>query len=271
MKNILILGASGTIGSALFRQLSLCKDFNVVGTYFSSLQESSSSMVRFCLENPDDIYSVLKRIQPDIVISSIRGNFEKQLIVHEITAKYLTKNNGKLLYISTANVFDGRCDKPHYETDTRISDSEYGKFKIQCEDLLTKQMDNRAVLLRIPFVWGKNSPRIQALKAGCDAGKLDIYANFYSNHVSDVQIVDFIQWIIHEEKDGIFHIGTTDVISYQSFMERLITAMGLKQPEFVYGKSSGVMAVLSDRKDVPDDLKWDCERLIQYLGSCNSF
>lgn len=270
MKNILILGASGTIGSALFKQLSCRKDYKVVGTYFSSLQEDHSSMMRFCLENPDDINSVLKYVQPDIVISSIRGDFEKQLIAHEITAKYLTKNNGRLLYISTANVFDGSCDKPHFETDSPISDSDYGKFKIECEELLTNQMGDRAVLLRIPFVWGKNSPRIQALKAGCDIGKLDIYADFFSNHVSDMQIVDFIQWIIDKEKGGIFHIGTSDVISYQSFIERLISTMELKKPEFVSKESSGIMAVLSNRKDVPDGLQWDSEKLIRYLCRINS-
>lgn len=55
MKRILLLGATGTVGSAVFKQLSSNKEFNVIGTYFSALQEPSSSMIRFCVESPHDI------------------------------------------------------------------------------------------------------------------------------------------------------------------------------------------------------------------------
>lgn len=267
MKRILIVGASGTVGASIFKQLSFNKDLKMIGTYCSAMQENTSSMVHFSVEAPNDICSVLKQVRPDIVISSLRGDFDKQLITHENIANYLMANNGKIIYLSTVNVFDGSCDQPHYETDTRISVSDYGRFKIQCEDLLKNRMGNRAVLLRIPFVWGKNSPRIKAVKAGCETGQLDIYTDFFSNHVSDLQIAQVIEWIIKEEKDGIFHIGTSDVIGYQHFIEQLITARKMKQPEFIFQKNSGTMAVLSSRNDIPDKLKWDSKRLIQYLAT----
>ncbi|MCM1258505.1 MAG: sugar nucleotide-binding protein [Roseburia sp.] len=264
-KRILILGASGTIGASLFRHLSCNKNFTVTGTYFSAAKANSPSMIRFSVESPGDICSILKQVQPDLVISALRGDFDKQLITHENTAKYLAANNRKLIYLSTANVFDGDCSQPHYETDPRISDSDYGKFKIQCEDLLQDRLGSRAVLLRIPFVWGKNSPRLKAVKKGCETGQLDVYTEFFSNHVSDLQIARFIQWIIEKDKEGIFHVGTSDVIAYQQFMEQLIKAMGMKHPAFVCEKSPGTMAVLSHREDVPDELTLSAKQLIQYL------
>lgn len=267
MKRILISGASGTVGSALFRLLSRDKDFKIFGTYFTSAQEDTSSMIRFSMEFPEDIFSVLEKVQPDIVISSLRGNFEKQLEVHRNMAEYLEVSGGKMIYISTANVFDGNCRKPHRETDTRISDSAYGQFKIKCEDLLRERMGKRAIVLRIPFVWGKNSPRIQEIEAGCESGRLKIYTDFYSNHAADLQIAEMIQWIIKENKDGIFHVGTSDIISYQYFIELLIETMEWKKPEFVCLKEPGILAVSSERDDIPDRLKWDSRRLIRYL--CN--
>lgn len=266
MERILILGASGTVGSTIFKLLSQEKDLEISGTYFSSVQKESSSMIRFSVEFPNDIYSILEQIRPDIVISCLRGDFDKQLAVHRNIADYLATGNGKIIYVSTANVFDGSCEKPHYETDTRISDSDYGQFKIECEDLLLNRMGDRAVVLRIPFVWGKNSPRIEAVKAGCRSGHLEVYTDFYSNHVSDLQIAEIIRWIIREDKNGIFHVGTSDVINYQQFIERLIAAMGMKKPELTSLKQPGIMAVLSNRADIPDQLKWNSERLIQYLA-----
>ncbi|MBD5550601.1 MAG: sugar nucleotide-binding protein [Lachnospiraceae bacterium] len=267
MKRILILGASGTVGSAALKLLSQEKDLEILGTYFSTLQKEASSMIHFSVEFPNDIYSILEQARPDIVISCLRGDFDKQLAVHRGIADYLAPGDGKIIYVSTANVFDGSCEKPHYETDTPISASAYGQFKIECENLLRDRMGDRAIVLRIPFVWGKNSPRIQTVKAGCGSGRLEIYTDFYSNHVSDLQIAEMIHWIIREDKNGIFHVGTSDVINYQQFMERLITATGMKKPELTFLKEPGIMAVLSNRDDIPEQLKWNSGRLIQYLAA----
>ena len=249
----------------VFSRLFRCEDMKVFGTYFSSMRENEPSMIRFSVEFPDDICSVLEQVRPDIVISSLRGDFEKQLRVHENAAKYLLDNNGKMLFLSTANVFDGSLDRPHYEDDARISCSDYGQFKIQCEDMLRTMIGERAAVLRLPFVWGRNSPRLQAVKDGCKSGKSEIYAGFSCNHVSDIQIADFIEWIIREDKSGIFHVGTSDVTDHACFIERLIAEMGMEQSEPVPRRMSGVMAVLSSRNDIPDNLKWDCGRLIRYL------
>ncbi|MDE6906371.1 MAG: sugar nucleotide-binding protein [Lachnospiraceae bacterium] len=264
-KRILLLGATGTVGTAIHRQISLEKDWEIWGTYCSSKQKDTSSMLRFSVEHPDIIPSVLNQVRPDIVISSLRGDFDRQLFVHESIADYLSANHGKIIYISTANVFDGSCEKPHYEDDTRNSDSDYGRFKIQCEDLLKNRLGSHAVILRIPFVWGKNSPRVQEIKAGCEKGTLKVYTEFFSNHAADLQIAQTVRWIIETDQEGTFHVGTSDVIDYQEFIKQLIPVLGEKEPCFVYQKEPGVMAVLSSRKDIPDSLKWNSEKLIAYL------
>ncbi len=266
-KKVFVLGASGTVGTAIFKLLSCEKDLKTIGTYFSSGLENSPCLIRFSVEFPNDINSILKQVHPDIVISSLRGDFDKQLIVHENIANYLTANNGKLIYLSSANVFDSCWDQPHYEDDAEASNSDYGQFKIQCETLLRDRMSDRAILLRLPFVWGRNSPRLREVKTGCEIGKLRIYRDFYTNHVSDMQIAQMVQWIIKEDKGGVFHVGTSDVINYQRFIEQLITAMGMKLPEFVYQKTPRTMAVLSSRNDIPNELKWTNEKLVQYLCS----
>lgn len=266
VKNVLVLGASGTVGAAVFKLLSCEKSLNTMGTYYSSDPENFPGLLHFSVETPKDINSILKQTRPDYVISSLRGDFNKQLIVHENIAEYLINNGGKMLYLSSANVFDGNSDRPHYEDDAVVSNTDYGQFKIQCEALLRNRMGDRAILLRLPFVWGRNSPRLQEVKTGCEIGKLEVYTDFYSNHASDVQVAETIQWIIKKDKRGIFHVGTSEVINYQCFIGQLIGAMEMKSPEFIYQKAPKTMAVLSSRKDVPDELKWTTGKLVRYLS-----
>lgn len=101
--------------------------------------------------------------------------------------------------------------------------------------------------------------------AGCENGCLGIYTGLLSNHVSDLQIAEYIEWIIREDKNGVFHVGTTDTIAYEEFMGQLIAALGMKTPRFASCPMVGTMAVLSSRKDIPDRLKWDIARLIKYV------
>ncbi len=264
-KRILILGASGTAGTAILSRLSRCQGYSVFGTYFSHRQDSAASMLYFSLEHPEKLYTILAQIRPDIVISCLRGDFNRQMLAHQFVTNYLSSAGGNLIFLSSANVFDGSCDRAHYESDPPNSISEYGQFKIHCESFLQTQLGRRAVILRLPFVWGNHSPRMELLKSGCQAGQLEVYTNLWSNHTSALQIADWIAWVIEEEKSGIFHVGTTDVIAYTSFIAQLIAALGMSQPKFLAQSGPGTMAVLNSRKDVPSNLVWNNARLIASL------
>ncbi len=260
----MVLGASGTVGAVVFRRLSQHNMFDVYGTYFR--KESDNPRMRFfSLENHEQLNDLLEEISPNVIISALRGDFERQIEVHELAAKYLRNNQGRMLYFSTANVFDGNLASPHYENDCPISVSEYGQFKILCENRLREILGSQADILRLPFVYGKNSARMRQVKAGCEAGTLDIYKNFTCNYVTDVQIADYVEWILREDKKGIFHIGTTDVMEYEVFVLRLIKRLGREYPTLRYTDGTGIMAVLSRREDIPHRLKWNVENAIEYL------
>lgn len=263
-EKILVLGASGTVGTAVYRQLSQYSVFDVYGTYFHH-KPDTLQMRYFSVEEPDRIRDLLEEIAPDIVISALRGDFQKQVEVHIIAAEYLRCHQGKLLYFSTANVFDAELDFPHYENDSPRSDSEYGRFKILCENKIREILGNQAVILRLPFVFGKNSVRMCQIKDGCEMGTLDVYKDLFSNYAADIQIADYIEWIVRNRKEGIFHIGTTDIMRYTDFITRLILKLGKGYPAFQYLEAAGTMAVMTERKDIPLRLAWNVDKLIDFL------
>lgn len=266
MEKVLILGASGTVGSAIYKRLSQFSEYEVYGTYFSS-KWNDPHMCYFSVENPEQMNDLLEEIAPDTVISALRGDFRRQMEAHALIAEYLRNHQGKMLYVSTANVFDADLTSPHYENDRPESVSEYGKFKILCENRLKEILGSRAVILRIPFVYGKNSARMRQVKAGFESGALDVYRDLICNYVSDAQIAEYVEWIVREDKKGIFHIGTTDTMEYGDFILRLVKRFGgeLPYPELHYLEGAGTMAVLSRREDIPHRLKWNVGRVIDYL------
>lgn len=265
MQNVLILGASGTVGRAVFQVLSRDPDLHIVGTYCSADLGGDPSYVRFSLADPEEINAILDAVRPDMVVSALRGDFERQLVAHAWAAEYLAAHGGRMLYLSSANVFDARLKRPHFETDVRASKSAYGQFKIRCEDLLRAHLGDRTVIIRTPFALGRQSPRRQEILAGCESGQLPVYTPFWGNHAADLQIAETIRWILREDRRDTFHIGTVDGIRYRDFVRQLIAESGWKQPKLVPREGPGSMAVCSGREDIPASLRWTTGRLVRYL------
>ena len=162
-KKILILGGSGFIGNAIYREL--CSYFDTYGTYNASRRsfEDNQQFFKFDIEE-DDIFPLLEKIRPQIIISAIRGNFASQIQVHQHLVEYISENECKLMFISSANVFDAYSKYPSYENDKTLSESIYGRFKIKIENMMMRLPTNKIVILRVPMVFGSSSPRIKQIK-----------------------------------------------------------------------------------------------------------
>ncbi|MEH6513091.1 MAG: dTDP-4-dehydrorhamnose reductase, partial [Maribacter arcticus] len=78
-KKILILGGSGFIGNAIYKEL--CKYFDTYGTYCHAANSYSTNnqFVHYNLEE-DDIVEVLELVKPQVIISALRGNFSALII-----------------------------------------------------------------------------------------------------------------------------------------------------------------------------------------------
>ena len=136
MNRILILGASGFIGNAIYKEL--LPYFNVYGTYCTSQPEFDENQVLFQFDVKNNtIESVLEKVKPNFIISSLRGDFISQFNIHQKLVNYtLKQKNCRILYLSTVNVFDAKSEFPSYENDVVLADSEYGRFKISIEKLV---------------------------------------------------------------------------------------------------------------------------------------
>lgn len=269
MNRILILGASGYAGRAIYRQLS--KNHLVYGTYYSQKDEfrTDTKMLYLDISDLNGLKNILERIRPQIVVSSLRGDFEKQKLLHREAAEYTAhRPGGKLIYLSTANVFDHQLSAPHYEQDETDAESEYGKFKICCENMLQGMLNEKSILLRVPEIWGRDCPRIKKLTADITNGnRIQTWSNLYVNYTLDIQIARYIQFIIDNNLTGVFHIGSKDLYDYTRFQKDLAAKLHLKSPDFEIHSlpQKEYQAVLTARDDIPEKLSFSVNDILEYL------
>lgn len=234
MKTILVLGASGFIGQKLCSALS--PTYEVYGTYYlHPLQSSHNPMIRLDISIENQITNLLETIEPDYIISSLRGNHSKQLILHQRLVDYIQTHSCHLLYLSSISVYDAITDKPHTESDPTNSSSDYGQFKISCEKLLSSQLNNKVTIIRFPMIFSKDSESIRLLTSNHKKHlPIPVYQNLYINLTSDVLLIEQLIYIINTNITGIIHLGSQDIIGYAEVIAILVKALKLKSITYDY-------------------------------------
>jgi dTDP-4-dehydrorhamnose reductase len=220
------------------------------------------------IQDEYNISSILNTLKPQIIISCLRGDFNKQLILHVKTAEYLRENGGSLYFFSTTNVFDNDLSKPHYEDDLPNSHTDYGQYKIECEKKISEILHDNACILRIPQVWGKSSPRMKELLSSLHSNKdIIVYPKFYCNTNTDVMIARQLCCIINNNLKGIFHLVPEDIINYKDFYKELMTGLGFRNANIEENsEEEGYFALLSKRtNEFPEQLRFTNKSVIDYL------
>ena len=265
---ILILGASGFLGNAIYKEL--CPYFKTFGTYNRTNKqlEKNNHFFQFNLEE-DDVYEILDLVKPTIIISALRGDFSKQVIVHQHLAEYVFSNKIKLVFLSSANVFDAYSKYPSYEHDKTLSHSIYGHFKIKIENMLLRMPKNQVAILRLPMVFGSNSPRIQKIiQLIKDNEPVEVFPNLIMNVITDSKVTQQIHYIINRNKSGIFHLGSNDLVHHDEFIRDIVNALSIKNALYkqVYTTNDDrYLAVLPKYNVLPKNLQLISQELLNDL------
>ncbi|MDX1270409.1 sugar nucleotide-binding protein [Bizionia paragorgiae] len=265
---ILILGASGFIGQAIYKEL--CPYFRTYGTYRTDnySYDKNQHFFQYDIEE-DDVFEILEAVNPTIIISALRGNFSAQIIAHHHMAEYLVAHNAKLIYLSSANVFDAYSKFPSYELDKTLSHSPYGHFKIKIENMLLRLPAHQVAILRLPMVFGAQSPRIKEIKAFINEGiPVEVFPNLIMNVTTDTKVTQQIHYIINRNKSGVFHLGSNDLVHHDDFTKEIIEALGINKPLFKQVFTTNderYLAILPKTNTLPKHLQLNSSLVIEEL------
>ena len=245
---VLVLGASGMIGSAMFRVLSERQGWSVFGTsrsvetqrHFSS-ETVSNLLTNFDVDKPDNMPRVFAEVQPNVVINCIgltkhHKESDDPLLAIPVNALFPHRladlcavGGARLVHVSTDCVFSGR--KGNYsENDLADADDVYGKTK-----LLGEVNYPHAVTLRTSTIGHELQSRLGLLEwflaqqGRCTGFRNAIFSGlpntFFSQLVRDVVIP-------RADLSGLYHVGANPISKYD-----LLTLIAS-----VYGKSINIQA-----------------------------
>ena len=270
MKNILILGGSGTIGSALYKELS--PYYNTYGTFFTK-KNKDSKKIFFFSSSVLSLEIILEKTDPKLIINALKGVSEDMLNVQKKLVNYCLKNDCRLMLISGANVFDAFHNYPSYEHDKTLSESIYGKFQIKMETQMSKIPFSKKLIIRTPVVFGPKTKRMKEIEFQIERKiPIEVFPNTIINFSSINRLTQQIHFIINHKLSGIYHLGTDDLISHSELYEKILSSRYLVKMicKRVYVSNHiKYLALLSKKNRLPRHLHYNIDQGLKDLELIN--
>ena len=227
---VLVLGASGMLGSAMMRMLSMRTDWEVFGTlrsdqakrFFSS--EVATRLIADCdIENDDSLVTLFAKVQPDVVINCIglikhlveaedplAAIFVNALLPHRLQ-KLCETIGARFIHFSTDCVFNGAVG--NYREDA-LSDATdlYGKSKF-----LGEVVSGNAVTLRTSIIGHELQTAHSLLewflsqREQCLGYRKAIFSGLPTVVLAEI-VRDFV--IPNAELFGLYHVAAEPISKY---------------------------------------------------------
>lgn len=257
MKNVLILGGTGTVGNALYKELA--PYYNANATFYNNECSVNNNFFYFNL-SIRLLNTILKKTKPKLIVSALRGDSDSLINLHKRLVKYCLSNNCRLMLISGSNVFDAFHNYPSYEYDKTLSESIYGRLQIKLENLTMKLPYTKYVIIRSAIIFGSKSPRIKEIDYCIQKRTpIEIFPNAIINFSSLWRLTQQIHYIINKNLSGIFHLGSRDLIPHSELIEMIIESRYFIKPIYkrVYSSNNiGYLALLSKKNKLPSHLNY---------------
>jgi dTDP-4-dehydrorhamnose reductase len=282
-----ITGASGMLGTALVIHLS--KSHEIFATSRSKGVEGKNiEWDCFDLTNAALLNKWLNEAKPDMVIHCAamvsvdlcEDNVKPATKLHVETTKvmvnYLDPNDGKLIYISTDSVFDGKKQGAYSESDLISPLNVYAKTKLMGERPVLSM--NNGLVLRVNIIgWtqkGSTSFAEWLIGSLIDSTPLSLFhdVQFSPLHVDDLSLI--IERIIKKPIFGLYHCGSNDSISKYNFGKEVakifhlsdstINRVSVDSMEF---KADRPKNMALDIQKISSDLRYDFPSVIDAIVS----
>ena len=229
-----ITGASGMLGTALLSLLS--NSHEVFATSRNKgLEEKNIKWDCFDLTDFETLNIWLKKIKPDLVINCaaiVKVDFCEENIglttaLHveatKVIANYINATKGRLIYISTDSVFDGKKLGYYRETDSVNPLNVYAKTKLMGEKFVLSTEGGLVLRTNIIGWKNKDDPSFVEwiLEGLINNTTLNLFHDVYFSPLTVEELSFIIKKIIDNPIFGIYHCGSSDSISKYEFGKKI--------------------------------------------------
>lgn len=249
-KKLAILGLGGLTGFRIAQYAK--KDFELFGTYNQrnpALDFLDSKKVD--ISNFSNLENLLLNFDPDIIVNAIALNSvdycetfpDKAMKINYEFVKsineFSTKNNCKLVHLSTDSVFDGLKKEPYIEEDIPNPNNQYGKSKLLGEQEVLKNSSSLIIRASVLYGWlSKNISNLPSSSMKSENFGMWLIKNLEQkktvNIITDelstpIIADDFAHSILHlilKNESGIFHSAPITQMNRYEFSIKLAEHLG---------------------------------------------
>lgn len=237
IQKILITGASGYLGSALYQYLRTTS--TIIGT---SNANSVNYLIPMDITSPQEVEKICKKYNPSLIIhaAGLIDECEKNPQRAENVNIYGTRVmieaakqiGAKFTYISSAAVFDNKSGF-FSENDSVSSKSNYGKSKIKAEEII----ENAGIdyfIIRPSIIIGNAPHAIEQrtfgkIKEILKNKKIEL-STTETTITWNKQIADVIKWKYEtQNKEKIFHVACPEITSKKKIAILLAKNLGISR------------------------------------------
>ena len=237
---ILVSGKNGQLGRSIHKLINTkidndqsSNDFIFVGREELDLSSEGNINHYFNNNKKFDIiincaaYTAVDKAEEESKLASQINH----LAVKKI-AEIASKQEAKLIHISTDYVFDGESDKPYTETDTTNPINAYGKTKLAGEKALQDIMSTDAMIIRTSWVYseyGNNFVKTM-LRLGKERDELSVVSDQIGSPTYATDLAEVILKIVNdkefnktEQQTEIYHYSNEGEISWYEFAKEIFS------------------------------------------------
>ncbi|TQK62607.1 dTDP-4-dehydrorhamnose reductase [Brevibacillus sp. AG162] len=236
-RRVLLLGASGYLGSQIYQELLRDNAIDLMGTCFSA--QAVHQFLRVDVTDTPSFSLILQEFSPHVVIWALMSATDERELIEkglEVLLSHLPEES-KLIFISTDGIFGRgtgsyREEDPPEPLDERNLLAAYTNAKIRGEARIRKRHPNH-VIVRVGPLYGRNAvgqwdKRVASMCADLEAGReVSRSGNLYKTFVHVEDVGSAIHELLHGSYLGTLHLGPAEKESYYSFYKKIALALGL--------------------------------------------
>ena len=237
MKRVMMTGASGQLGLALFRLLKEKKEYELLRT--DAVASEDGSVQALDITKEEAVTNYVNVNSPEIIINCAaftavdlcESEQDKAYRINALGPRYLAaaaEHHGiKLVHVSTDYVFDGQGTEPYTEESKPNPVSVYGKTK-QAGDEFVKELCSRYFILRTAWVYGEGKNFVKTmLRLAESNSKVRVVKDQFGTPTSALELARAIIFLMETESYGIYHATCEGNTTWYEFAVTIFEMAGI--------------------------------------------
>jgi dTDP-4-dehydrorhamnose reductase len=230
-EGILVIGASGMLGSELVRQLRQ-QNGTIVETVYP---DDSSGRQVLDITNFEDVKKLISSLRPKAVYNcSAYTDVDKAeqeeaiaTAVNGTGVEYLAQaclaDNSYFVHVSTDYVFNGEGKRPYRADDATNPQGAYGRTKLAGEESVRK-IDGRWIIVRTSWLFGRGGRNFvdTIVKAAKQRDVLKVVNDQTGCPTSVIDLAAGLIGLVQNECLGMYHFCNGPVCTWYDFAKKIV-------------------------------------------------